>query len=145
MRTTFARHLHRPRKSPENIAAAVLGALALLLLVVGFTHSTKRPAQLSGAYRNAGTFTYRAHVVRPVSTYPSGVAHAGEPLFLENFKTLQLGFTYRFASRLEHEVHGTIALKAVMSSDTNWQRTFVLGKTTRLRAATGRRSRATST
>ena len=32
VRTTFARHLHRPRKSPENIAAAVLGALALLLL-----------------------------------------------------------------------------------------------------------------
>ena len=130
VRTSFARHLHRPRKSPENIAAAVLGALALLLLIVGFTHSTKRPAQLSGAYRNAGTFTYRAHVVRPVSTYPSGVAHAGEPLFLENFKTLQLGFVYRFASRLEHEVHGTIALRAVMSSDTNWQRTFVLGKTT---------------
>jgi signal peptidase I len=130
VRTSFARHLHRPRKSPENIAAAVVGALAVLLLVVGFTHSTKRFAQLSGAYRNAGTFTYRAHVVRPVSTYPSGVAHAGEPLFLENFKTLQLGFAYRFASRLDHEVHGTIALEAVMSSDTNWQRTFVLGKAT---------------
>src|SRR3954470_7407575 len=129
VRTTFARHLHRPRKSPENIAAGIAGLLAVVLLVVGFTHSTKRPAQLSGAYRDAGTFTYRAHVIHPVSTYPGGVAHAGEPLFLEDFKTLQLGFAYRFASRLEHEVHGTIALKAVMSSDTNWQRTFVLAKT----------------
>jgi signal peptidase I len=130
VRTSFARHLHRPRKSPENIAAGILGALALVLLVVGFSHSTKRPAQLNGAYRNTGTFTYRAHVVRPVSTYPTGVAHAGEPLFLANFNTLQLGFGYRFASRLRHEVHGTIALRAVMSSDTNWQRTFVLGKAT---------------
>jgi signal peptidase I len=130
VRTTFARHLHRPRKSPENIAAGIAGVLAILLLVVGFTHSTKRPAQLSGAYRDAGTFTYRAHVIHPVSTYPSGVAHAGEPLFLDDFKTLQLGFAYRFASRLEHEVHGTIALEAVMSSDTNWQRTFVLARTT---------------
>src|SRR4051812_404099 len=129
VRTTFARHLHRPRKSPENIAAGIAGALALVLLVIGFTHSTKRPAQLAGAYRDAGTFTYRAHANRPVTTYPSGVAHAREPLFLEDFKTLQLGFVYRFASRLEHEVHGTIALKAVMSSDTNWQRTFVLAKT----------------
>src|SRR5439155_17698336 len=47
-----------------------------------------------------------------------------------DFKRLQLGFAYRFASRLEHEVHGTIALKAVMSSDTNWKRTFVLARTT---------------
>jgi signal peptidase I len=130
VRTTFLRHLHRPRKSPENIAAGIAGVLAVVLLVVGFTHSTKRPAQLSGAYRDAGTFTYRAHVIHPVSTYPSGVAHAGEPLFLEDFETLRLGFAYRFASRLEHEVHGTIALKAVMSSDTNWQRTFVLAKRT---------------
>jgi signal peptidase I len=130
VRTTVARHLHRPRKSPENIAAGIAGVLAVVLLVVGFTHSTKRPAQVTGAYRDAGTFTYRAHVIRPVTTYPSGVAHAGEPLFLEDFETLQLGFAYRFASRLEHEVHGTIALKAVMSSDTNWQRTFVLAKTT---------------
>src|SRR4051812_864770 len=128
MRTTFARHLHRPRKSPENIAAGIAGVLALVLLVVGFSHSTKRPAQLTGAYRDAGTFTSRARVIPPVSTYPRGLAHAGEPLFLEDFKTLQLGFAYRFVSHLEHEVHGTIALKAVMSSDTNWQRTFVLGK-----------------
>src|SRR3954462_15328221 len=33
VRTTFARHLHRPRKSPENIAAGIAGVLAVVLLV----------------------------------------------------------------------------------------------------------------
>ena len=128
VRHSFARHLHRPRKTPENIAAGILGLLAIVLLVVGFTHPVKRPAQIGGAYSNSGAFSYSAHVTQPVSTYPRGVAHAGEPLFLEYFKTLDLGFTYRFASRLRHDVHGTIGLTAVMSSDSNWHRAFQLAK-----------------
>jgi signal peptidase I len=128
VRHTFARHLHRPRKTPENIAAGFLVLLAIVLLVVGFTHPVKKPAQIRGAYSNSGAFSYKAHVTRPVSSYPTGVAHAGEPLFLEYFKTLDLGFTYRFASRLRHDVHGTIGLSAVMSSDSSWHRAFQLVK-----------------
>jgi signal peptidase I len=118
--TSLGRHFHRPRKSPENIGGGIAALLAVVLLVIGFTTPVKRPVPLRGAYRHAGTFSYSSRVIKPVSTYPSGVVHAGEPLFLNDFKTLGIGFSYRFASRLAHNVHGTISLKARVSSDSNW-------------------------
>jgi signal peptidase I len=131
VRISLAGKLHRPRKSPENIGAAVTAVLALVLIVVGFSSPVKRTAEVSGAYRHSGTFAYSARVIRPVSTYPTGIAHAGEPLFLNDFRTLNVGFSYRFGSRLAHSVRGTITLTALISSDTNWRRHFTLGKASR--------------
>jgi signal peptidase I len=128
---SLAGKLHRPRKTPENIGAGVLGVLALVLIVAGFTSPVKKTVQVSGAYRHGGTFSYTARVIRPVSTYPTGIAHAGEPLFLNSFRTLNVGFSYRFGSRLAHSVRGTIALTALISSDTNWHRRYTLGKASR--------------
>jgi signal peptidase I len=131
VRISLAGKLHRPRKTPENIGAAVTALLALVLIVVGFTSPVKQAVQVSGAYRHGGTFSYTARVIRPVSTYPTGVAHAGEPLFLNSFKTLNVGFSYRFGSQLAHSVRGTIALTALISSDTNWHRRYTLGRASR--------------
>jgi signal peptidase I len=131
VRISLAGKLHRPRKTPENIGAGVLGLLALMLIVAGFTSPVKKTVQVSGAYRHGGTFSYTARVIRPVSTYPTGIVHAGEPLFLNSFRTLNVGFSYKFGSQLAHKVRGTIALTALISSDTNWHRRYTLGNTTR--------------
>ena len=128
MKARLPSGFHRPRKSAENIVAGAAGLIAIVMLVIGFTSPVKRDAPVQGAYRHNGTFSYTARVIHPVSTYPSGIAHAGEPLFLSNFKTLNLGFSYTFASRLAHAVHGTIALKARITSDTNWHRDLPLAR-----------------
>jgi signal peptidase I len=131
--TSLHRHLHRPRKSAENIGGGIAGLLAVVLLIVGFTSPVKKTVPLHGAYRHAGTFSYSARVIHPVSTYPTGIAHAGVPFFLNDFKTLDIGFTYRFASKLPHNVHGTISLKARVSTDSNWSTNYILRGTRRFR------------
>ena len=58
--------------------------------------------------------------------YPTGTAHTGEPLFLNDFKTATLSFAYQFKSTLKHTVHGTIAFRALLASDTTWHRSVAV-------------------
>jgi signal peptidase I len=121
--------LHRPRRSTENICAAVALVLGVLALVVGFTTPLAHTVPAAGAYNQIGTFSYRSTLDKPDTAYPDGVVSTGQPVFLTDFTTLDVGFGYRFATQLAHHVTGTIGLDAILSSTTsNWTRTYVLEK-----------------
>ena len=123
------RFVHRPRKSPENIAAATAFALAFVLLTLGFGSPLARTVATVG-YREAGTFSYSAKTLRPDATYPTGFARSGQPLFLDAFRSIRVDFSYRFASKLAHHVHGTVSLKALVASGSGWKNLYTLEKTT---------------
>lgn len=132
----LGRYVHRPRKTPENIAAMVAFTLALILFGVGVMSPTRRTASISGAYSHTGAFSYSAHVVRPVDLYPSGNARTGQPIFLNDFKNVHIGFRYQLATGLAHTSTGTIALKARISSDTAWHTAYTLAKPTKFNGDT---------
>jgi len=127
--TNVSRHLHRPRKSAENIFGTVAFLLAVVLLGVGFGTSLKRSVPVAG-YHQAGSFSYMARTAHPASAYPTGIASTGDPLFLADFKKITVGFSYKFSSRLAHDVRGTVVLKALISSDSNWHDLIVLQQRT---------------
>ena len=80
-----------------------------------------------GAYNQTGSFSYSSTLDRPDAAYPDGTVTTGQPVFLTDFKTLDVGFAYRFASQLRHHVTGTIGLQAILSStSSSWTRTYVL-------------------
>lgn len=125
------RNLHRPRKSLENVVGFAALAVGVVLLVTGFTTPLRKPAQLPGAYRHTGSFTYSGRVTAPNALYPSGTVHQGQPVFLSSFNTLKIGFSYHFSSRLPHGMRGTIALQARMSADAiNWHNLYTLQRPT---------------
>jgi signal peptidase I len=129
--TIVQRNLHRPRKSAENIIGIAAVAVGLVLLVTGFTTPLQKPAQLAGAYRHTGAFTYSGRVTKPNALYPSGTVHQGQPVFLASFETLKIGFSYHFASRLPHGMRGTIALQARISADQiSWHNLYTLQRPT---------------
>lgn len=143
-RTTRRRRAGRPRAkargfqlptahdlhgTPGRAFAALvgLGLLAVILLTVGFAKPAHRSVLVSGGYEHTGSFDYAARTIRPSPAYPSGVALTGQPLFFGLFKTDTLRFTYRFRSRLPHDVHGTISMEAYLSSDaTSWHNKYPL-------------------
>ncbi len=104
------RLFHRPRKSAENIFAGVALVLALAALAAGFGAPLAKPVSVDG-YHQTGTFSYTAKVLRPNSTYPTGVGKTGQPLFLNTFDKVKIGFRYSFGSRFPHNVHGTVSLE----------------------------------
>jgi signal peptidase I len=124
------RFVHRPRKSAANVIGGVALLLALAALIAGFGAPTKRVVSVRG-FSHAGVFSYRARTVRTVSTYAGGVARTGQPLFLNDFDRVVLGFSYRFSSGPTHHMHGTIALEALVASDSGWRNTLLLQKPTR--------------
>ena len=122
-------HLHRPRHPAEDILTVALLAGTALALAVAFTTPLKRTVQVPGAYRHSGTFAYSAPVIKPSAAYPSGFARTGQPLFIEDFKTVTIKYAYRFASQLPHGVLGTVGLAALLSSESSsWHHTYVLAK-----------------
>ncbi len=121
------RFLHRPRKSAANVIGGIALSLALVLLTVGYGAPTTRAVSVTG-FSHAGAFSYSAKTVRQDSTYPGGVARTGQPLFLNDFDKVALGFSYRFSSRLAHHVHGTIVLRALIASDSSWRHLVTLEK-----------------
>jgi signal peptidase I len=124
-----ALHLHRPRHPAEDILTVALLAGMALAVAVAFTTPLKHTVQVPGAYRQSGTFAYSAPVVKPSAAYPGGFASTGEPLFIQDIKTVTIRYAYRFASQLPHGVLGTIGLSALFSSDSSsWHHTYVLSK-----------------
>ena len=124
-----ALHLHRPRRSAEGILTVAPLAGMALALAVGFTTPLKRTVQVPAAYQQSGTFAYAAQVTKPTAAYPSGFARTGQPLFIQDFKTMTIRYAYHFTSQLPHGVLGTIEFAAVLSSESSsWQHTYVLAK-----------------
>ncbi|HEY3962119.1 MAG TPA: signal peptidase I [Gaiellaceae bacterium] len=117
--------LHKPRKSTDNILGGIALVLGLALVAIGFMTPLNKSAPVT-AYSQAGSFAYTASVVHSDPAYPTGAAHTGEPLFLNDFKTATLAFAYQFKSTLKHNVRGTIAFRALLSSDTTWHRSVVI-------------------
>lgn len=117
--------LHKPRKTTDNILAGIALALGLILVAIGFVTPLHKTAPVT-AYKQTGAFAYTATAVRSDPAYPSGVAHTGDPLFLNDFKTATLSFAYQFKSPLKHNVHGTIAFRAQLTSDTTWHRNVTI-------------------
>lgn len=127
VRSSSRRYLHRPRKSLENIAGGVTLALAIVLIAAGFGATPARTISVTG-FHQTGTFSYAAKALRPSTTYPDGVARAGQPIFMSVFKTITVAFSYRFTSKLPHRVHGTVTLKALVASDSSWRHLYTLEK-----------------
>ena len=121
--------LRRPRRTAENIAAGIALTVGVLALVIGFSTPLAHMVPSQGAYNQTGTFSYSSTLDRPEAAYPDGKVTSGQPVFLTAFKTLDVGFGYRFVSQLRHHVSGTIGLEAVLSStSSSWNRRYVLEK-----------------
>ncbi|MEO9174786.1 MAG: signal peptidase I [Gaiellales bacterium] len=119
--------LRRPRRTPENILIGAGLVLGLLAIAVGFLSPLGRTVPVSGAYNQVGSFSYSSTLTRPNAAYPDGTVTTGQPVFLTAFKTLDVGFSYRFASTRRHAVAGTIGLEAVLSStSSSWKRSYIL-------------------
>ena len=137
MRSRARGVIHRPRKTVENIVGGVALALAAVLLLVGFSSPVSRAVQVPG-YRQAGVVSYSAKVSQPSVWYPSGTARTGQPLLLKYFSLIDVGFSYRFSSKLTHAVQGTVALDAVLTGSPSLHRRFVLERPTPFSGDTAR-------
>jgi hypothetical protein len=117
---------HRPRKARIFYPAAAALALGLAAAVSGFTQSASRTERFT-AFSNSGTFTYTAPTTHPDSlVYPSGSAHTGEELVIGDINQVTMNFAYRFDSKLEHDIHGTISMQDVFLGDSGWRNAYKL-------------------
>jgi signal peptidase I len=129
MRSASRGFMHRPRKSVENVTGAILLVLAAIALAAGFGAPLRRTDSVTG-FHQSGTFSYEAHTLHPESTYPTGLAEPGQPIFLDDFNEITLDFAYRFDASLAHRVHGTVSLRALITSGSTWHNLYTLEKTT---------------
>jgi hypothetical protein len=120
--------IHRPRKSAENIIAAVTAILAAILIAAGFGATLARTQSVTG-FHQTGRFSYTAKTLHPSTTYADGRAHSGQPIYLSVIRTMSVAFSYRFVSKLSHRVHGTVTLKALLTSDGSWRHVYTLEHT----------------
>jgi signal peptidase I len=120
--------IHRPRKSAENIVAAVASILAAMLIAAGFGATLARTQSVTG-FHQTGRFSYSAKTIHPSTTYPDGIARSGQPIYLSVIKNMSVAFSYRFVSKLSHRVHGTMTLKALITSGGSWHHIYTLEKT----------------
>lgn len=115
-----------------SLGLALLVLTAGGLLGIGFGRPAGREVATPGAYRQTGHFSYGAVLTRNSPLYPSGQVAAGEPLYLDLVRSIELGFAYRFESRTPHRLTGSIALRALLSSKTdNWHEVLVLSRPAR--------------
>lgn len=120
------RHIHKPRHPFEDAGTIGLIAGAALALVVGFTTPTTTAISVADAYHQSGAFTYSAPVLNPASKNAIGAATTGQPIFLNESKTVTVVFHYHFASHYAHSVRGTIGLNAELTSESSsWHRRYV--------------------
>ena len=124
-----AAHVAPARRAPSRPIGGWAPALVALIVivavgVVGFASPLRAAREVPGAYRHQGEFSYAAEVRIPNPAYPSGTARTGQPVFFNLFDDAEMRFDYRFASDLDHDVGGSIALKAFISDSTSWQEAF---------------------
>ncbi|MCU1489469.1 MAG: Signal peptidase [Acidimicrobiaceae bacterium] len=118
---------------PRTTLALLLAFLLLgaLCLGVGFTRPIHRVAPLTGAYEQAGHFSYKGAVNSPTPVYPSGFVTSGEAIYPSLISTLVVTFHYEFKSGLPHQVHGTIQMRALLLSQSDtWHQLTSLANTT---------------
>jgi hemolysin type calcium-binding protein len=75
-----------------------------------------------------GTFSYFGET-KPGPVYPSGQVTRGMPVFTRLVDTLAVSFAYRLRTSEQADVHGTIALEAVVRDTTGWERVLRIART----------------
>ena len=120
-------------------AFATAGAIAFVLfLALGVAawaagESSTRP--VPELYAHEGTFSYSA-TTAPGPVYPSGEVSRGMPVFTRLVDALAVSFAYRLDATQASDVHGTIALDAVVHDPTGWERTLPIAPPTEFRGTT---------
>lgn len=119
----------RPVRPIGGWAGPIVALLVIVALgVVAFTAPTRAMKVAAGAYRHEGSFSYEARLRTPNPAYPSGRAGPGQPIFFDLFDEARFMFSYRFTADLEHDVEGTLSLRAYISDATGWQEAFDVGE-----------------
>jgi signal peptidase I len=124
---TRARYL-TPMTRASLGSVTALALLGLVLTAAAFAAPSSRPKDIPDSYQQTGAFSYSAHTA-PSSTYPTGVAVTGQPLFARLVRSVHVGFSYRFVSKLPHHIRGTIEFKAlVLARSSTWTSLFPIEK-----------------
>ena len=102
-------------------AGAIAFGLFLVLGLVSWSASTSSTRAVAELYAHEGTFSYSGET-EPGPVYPSGQVTRGMPVFTRLVDTLGVSFAYRLRTSERADVHGTIALDAVVHDTTGWER-----------------------
>lgn len=97
----------------------------LLLTAISFRQPLVSAISSDAAYEHVGTFDYSADVEKnPV--YPTGKVEPGRPIFLRLVDSLDVSFTYRLKTEVDHQIAGQAALLAQVKGATGWTKTIPL-------------------
>ncbi|HEX6723819.1 MAG TPA: signal peptidase I [Gaiella sp.] len=136
---TVARGTGASAAIPTGSALAVAGGVALVLFgclaFVAFAAKGTTTRTVEALYANEGAFSYRAETT-PGPVYPTGTVTTADPVFTRLVDTLDVAFHYRLSTDAPADVHGTIALDAVVSDTTGWTRIFPLAQRRAFRGST---------
>jgi hypothetical protein len=105
-----------------TILGAALGAVSLLL-------PPTRTVTDDLTYEQRGTFSYQAHVAGGEAVYGADLVGDGDPVYLKLTDRVRVAFRYAFESPAGAELHGSVALAAVLSDVNGWSRRFELAPT----------------
>jgi len=112
-----------------TIASAACAGTCVLVGAVAFGQPTSKAGLDVQRYTQSASFGYDAPAPTG-SVYPSGRVNSGDPVFLRLVDGLDVGVDYRFKTTAQHDVHGTIAMDAVVSDQTGWRRVIPLAAPT---------------
>ena len=97
----------------------------LLLAAISFRQPLVSAISSDAAYEHVGTFDYSADVKKnPV--YPTGKVEPGRPIFLRLVDKLDVSFTYRLKTDVDHQIAGQAGLFAQVKGATGWTKTIPL-------------------
>ena len=107
-------------RSLLSLAAAGL-LLFGLLAAIAYGSATTRRLDAPGAYTQQGAWTYSARGTAG-AVYPGGRVETGQTVFARLVRSVRVGFSYRFATALPHDVAGTASLDARLTSTLGWSK-----------------------
>ncbi|MDQ4026717.1 MAG: DUF5305 domain-containing protein, partial [Actinomycetota bacterium] len=123
---------HRPTGARSaSLAPLAAGCLVFIsTAAVAFAQPLERRSERSVRYETTGRFRYESDVAKsPV--YPSGSVQTEDALFLNLVDDVEITFDARLDADAPHEIHGSSALVAEISSPAGWKYTTRLqSKTT---------------
>jgi signal peptidase I len=99
-----------------GVALAVVSGLAAL---IAYSRATTISRSVVGGYSQEGTYSATAEV-KPSALYSSGRISTGETMFVKAVSHATLGFRYRFATSLPHDVRGRGRLHLSLTSALGW-------------------------
>lgn len=97
----------------------------LLLAAISFRQPLVSAVSSDAAYEHVGTFDYSS-TVKKNPVYPTGRVEPGRPIFLRLVDRLDVSFTYRLKTEVDHNVAGEAALFAQVKGGSGWTKTIPL-------------------